>query len=176
MVKLEMWQKRHWLLLHKARLKWEAKNPGKSHPTLDPFETQISRYTCSLCGERKYYRTNGSDKDAPQHHSVGKRFIILCHACWHLKGIYKKHQNAKSFEGLSGCRVCELQLATKRYGKRSQRPPEQEDSLDTERHGQTEPRATDRKPKGVYRSVGLSAGRNGRGNVSGKRPAGRASR
>ena len=113
-----MWQKRHWLLLHKARLKWEAKNPGKSHPTLDPFETQISRYTCSLCGERKYYRTNGSDKDLPQYHRIGKRTLILCHSCWHLKGIYKKHANPKSLEGNEGCRYCHLKAASRLYSRK----------------------------------------------------------
>jgi len=176
MVKLEIWQKTHWLRLHKERLRWEAKHPGKFRPTTDPFETLIGRYTCALCGERRYYQTSVSDKDMPQYHRIGKRSITLCHACWHLKGIYKQHQKEKSSEGLSGCRVCRFQLAEKLARKRSKTLPKPVDTPEPERLGETKPGPTDRKQTRVYRSVGLSAGRNGRANVSGKRPAGRSAR
>lgn len=159
MVKLEIWQKTHWLRLRKERLRWEEKHPGKFRATTDPFETEINRYTCSLCGERRYYTTCRSDKDMPQYHRIGKRSITLCHACWHLKGIYKKHQEAKSLEGLSGCRVCQLQLACKRNGKRSQTPAEAEDTPVFARPRETKPDATDGQQTRVHRSVGLSARR-----------------
>jgi hypothetical protein len=118
MVKLEIWQKTHWLRLHKERLRWEAKHPGKFRPTPDPFEVSISRYTCALCGERRYYRTNGSDKDMPQYHRIGKRSITLCHSCWHLRGIYRKHANPRSLEGIEGCRYCHLKAATKKNARK----------------------------------------------------------
>lgn len=118
MVALEVWQKRYWLKLHKEREKWKAKNPGKFYPTRDPTLTQISNYTCALCEERKWYKTNGSDKDAPQYHKIGKRTIILCHGCWHLKGIYKKHVDPKSMEGSEGCRYCHLKAASRLSGRK----------------------------------------------------------
>jgi hypothetical protein len=176
MVALDIWAKKHWLRLHKRRLKWQDANPGKFYRSPDPFETEVSRYTCALCGERRYYRTNGSDKDVPQYHQVGKRFLTLCHACWHLKGIYKKHQKEKSLEGLSGCRVCQLQLALKRARKRSVPVPVEDDIPEFARPRQAKSDAVDGQPTRVYRSVGLSSGRNGRGNVARKRPAGRGSR
>lgn len=167
MVLLEMWQKKQWLLLHKRRLKWQEKHPGKFLPTKDPLEYQISRYTCALCGERRYYRTNGLDKDIPQYHQVGKRWLVLCHACWHLKGIYKKHQNARSLEGISGCRFCHLQLEAKRARKRSQAHKKQENSIDQVGPRKAEFGTTDWEPARIRSSNGVPAGRVSRRNVPG---------
>ncbi len=159
MVTLALWQKRYWLKLYKEREKWKAKNPGKFYPTRDPTLYEISNYTCNVCLERKWYRTNGSDKDVPQYHQIGKRHLVLCHACWHLKGIYKKHQNPKTFEGLSGCRVCRLQLAEQLARKRSRALPREEYTLDPSRPGQARNGTTDSEPAWVRRSTGLSTRR-----------------
>ena len=118
MVALDIWAKKHWLRLHKRRLKWQDANPGKFYRSPDPFETEVSRYTCALCGERRYYRTNGSDKDVPQYHQVGKRFLTLCHSCWHLKGIHRKHANSRSLEGIEGCRYCHIKAAIKKNARK----------------------------------------------------------
>jgi hypothetical protein len=176
MVQLDIYVKRRWLKLYKARRKWVQENPGKFLQTRDPIETQISRFVCMLCDEQKWYYVNQVDKDMPQYHKVGKRWLILCHACWHLKGIYKKHQNAKSIEGLSGCRFCQIQLAIKRNRQRSKALPQQEHPTFTTRPRLVEPSPEDWEPKGVHRSVGLSTRRVRRGNVAGKRSARRGSR
>lgn len=176
MVALEVWQKRYWLKLHKEREKWKAKNPGKFYPTRDPTLTQISNYTCALCEERKWYKTSGSDKDIPQYHKVGKRWIVLCHACWHLKGIYKKHQDAHSPEGLSGCRFCGLQLAAKLAKQRSQNGRRAADKVDAAGPGQVESSTIDWQPTGVRGGNGLSEGRERSRNVQRKRPTGRRAR
>lgn len=118
MVQLQIQQKMRWLRLHKRRQKWQVKHPGKFLSTHDPIETEISRYICALCGERKYYYTNRTDKDIPQYHKVGKRWLTLCHACWHLRGIYKKHVDPSSSEGIEGCRYCHLRAAAKRNARK----------------------------------------------------------
>lgn len=159
MVALNIYQKRRWLKLRKARLKWKEENPGKFYPTKDSMEIEISRFVCDLCSEQRWYNVCQIDKDMPQLHKVGKKWLVLCHACWHLKGIYKKHQEAKSFEGLSGCRICEIQLATKRNRDSYRALPEQTNHTFTTRQRPPEPSPEDWEPKGVRRSVGLSTRR-----------------
>src|SRR5215467_1633020 len=124
MVRLEVWQKKRWLQEHRKRLRHEERYPNKTYRMLDPFYTSISRYTCDLCGDRFYYYSSRLDKDAPQYHSHKKRSLTICHACWHLKGFYLKHQEERSLQGLSGCRFCNLQLAAKRARKRYLRSQE----------------------------------------------------
>lgn len=176
MVQLQIQQKMRWLRLHKRRQKWQVKHPGKFLSTHDPIETEISRYICALCGERKYYYTNRTDKDIPQYHKVGKRWLTLCHACWHLKGIYKKHQDAHSPEGLSGCRFCGLQLAAKLAKQRSQNGRRAADKVDAAGSGQVESSTIDWQPTGVRGGNGLSEGRERSRNVQRKRPTGRRAR
>ena len=176
MVQLGIWQKKRWLKLRKERLAWQAKNPGKFRPTLDPFEIEISNYDCALCGERKWYRTNGSDKDIPQYHQIGKRWIRLCHACWHLKGIYKKHQKASSLEGLSGCRVCHLQLAAKRNRKRNTRSEPGQDRANGTGQGQTGTSAANLQPTRVRNGTNLPEVRQRGTDEQRERPARRVRR
>jgi len=168
MVKLEIWAKRHWLLARKKRLKWQVAHPGKVYPTLDPFP--VSRYTCALCDEIFYYYVTHTDRDSPQYHKHKTVWMVICHACWHLKGIYKKHQDAHSPEGLSGCRFCQLQLAAKRARKRSSILQRENGTVIAPRQRQVESSANDWEPTRVHRSVGLSAGRNRRSNASKSRP------
>lgn len=145
---LDIWQKTYWLRLHK----------GKSQ-AIDLGMSGISRFTCHLCGERRYYDCTGRfDKDVPQYHQVGKRWLTLCHACWHLKGIYKKHQKAASPEGLSGCRVCHLQLAAKRNNRnRDKGHRKEEDTSNSAGRREVEVSTSDWKPTRVRRRVGLSS-------------------
>jgi hypothetical protein len=165
MVRLQIYQKKGWLLARKKRLKWQETHPNKSYPTRDPFPTSISRYDCALCGERYYYYVSATDRDAPQYHKHKTVWMVICHACWHLKDIYKKHQDAHSPEGLSGCRFCQLQLAGKRARKRNPILQRENGTDVTPRHQQSESSAADWEPTRVRRSVGLSAGRNRRTNA-----------
>jgi hypothetical protein len=173
MAKLETWQRKHWLRARAKRLKWQEKHPARTYGFKDPYELMYSRYDCALCSERFYYTSSGFDKDVPQYHKQKKVWLTICHACWHLKGIYKKHQEARTSFGLSGCRICELQLAAKRNRKRSVRRTEEEDTSYKARPRVAEPSAADWEPTRVRRSVGLSSGRVHRKDVSGKRLAGR---
>jgi hypothetical protein len=161
MVQLGIGVRRRWL----KDLKWRQRHPGKRKPTLDPILAEISRYFCMLCGEKKWHYITRQDKDAPQYTKVGKRWIVVCHACWHLKGLYARHQNAHSAEGLPGCRICRLQLAGRRSRKRSQTLPSQENPFVNSRPREVEPSAADWQPTRVRRSVGLSSRRKRRANV-----------
>jgi hypothetical protein len=175
-VKLQIWQKRAWLLTHKKRQKWQARHPNQTYPTKDPYYVSIGRYTCALCEERFYYRASTVDRESPQYHKHKTTWMVICHACWHLKGIYKKHQDPHSAEGLSGCRFCQLQLAAKRNRKRSSALREEASTPDFTRPRQDKSSPDDWQPTRVHRSVGLSAGRNGRTNASKPRLARRGTR
>jgi hypothetical protein len=176
MVKLQEWQRRIWLRARQRRLRWQEKHPTRPYNAKDHIELRYSRYDCSLCGERFYYENNVFDKDALQYHKQKKVWLTICHACWHLKGIYKKHQEARTSFGLSGCRICELQLAHKRNRKRNLRRTEEEDTSYAARPGLVESGAADWEPTRVRRSPNLSSGRVRRKDPSIGRLSGRSAR
>jgi len=151
-------------------MRWRLKHPDKRRPTLDPLISSIGRYFCSICGEKKWYYINTTDKDMPQRHRTKKGlWLTLCHACWHLKGFYEKHQNAASFEGLSGCRICGLQLAAKRNRKRSQRVRQEQDTALQTRPGETKSGTANWEPTRVRSGVSVPSGRERGTDVQGER-------
>jgi len=176
MAKLEIWQKRQWILEHKKRLKWEAKHQGKQYRSMDPFYGEVSRYNCDLCGDRYYYFRNRGDRDEPQYHKHKERYLIICHACWHLKGFYQKHQKAASIEGLSGCRFCHLQLAAKLARKRYLRSAARQDLSNGRGPGQTEQGTTDWQPKRVRSRPSVPEVRVDSADAQRERPARRVRR
>jgi hypothetical protein len=178
MVRLEQWQKIQWLKEYKARQKWLEKNPGKLYKTLTLGGPSISRYTCTFCGERYYYITNGHDKDAPQYHKNKKgRWLILCHACWHLKGFYVEHQGRNAFEGPSGCRFCHITSVIKQAArKRRKAVAEKESAPESGGLGTTVASSTNWQPTGLRSGNAVSSGRKRGGDVQDSRPARRTGR
>jgi hypothetical protein len=167
MVKLETWQKIRWLQEYHARKKWERTHPGKLYKTQTIGGQQISRYTCTFCGERYYYIVGGHDRDAPQYHmNKKKKWLTICHVCWHLKEFFKDHQNTKSLEGASGCRFCSITLLLKQAARKRSKALEQKDSAPEEnRLGTTVSRPTNWQPTGIRSGNAVSKGRERGGDV-----------
>lgn len=175
MVQLEKWQRVQWLQERKRRLKWQEKHPGKFYRSMVIGGPAIYRYTCDFCQERYYYDTMRNDRDAPQYHQHKGKWFIVCHVCWHLKNIYLKHQKEKSFEGLSGCRFCNLQLAAKRARKRSQKSAQENSAPKQDRFGPTESGPTHWEPTGVRGGAGMSQVRQHSSDSAGQRSSRRGS-